>query len=53
MVGELVEMLIARDTHGALTWLDALFPKCMRLIPPGRREKFLKGVYQCHEDGRL
>jgi hypothetical protein len=34
-------------------FLKREFPGCVALVPPKRREQFLKGFYEAMEDGRF
>lgn len=45
-LGQLSDLVWARDDDGTLAWFDREFPRCMALIPTRRRHQFLAGVYK-------
>ena len=36
-----------------IAWFEVHMPKCIRLVPPGRRGKFVEGLLQARERGDL
>ena len=49
---DLKELVNERDDEAVLGWYDRHYPRCMKLIPARRRERFLEGVYQTFEAGK-
>lgn len=52
-VDELLEYLKHQDDQAAIDWFRREFPKCMRLVPPRRRQRFLLGVRMAAEEGLI
>jgi len=52
-IDALKELLASEDEVGAWDWFKRHYPKCMALVPGRRREQFIAGVRQAHEDGRI
>ena len=42
-----------QDDQGTWEWFRDHYPQCMTLVPERRKQQFLKGVYQAHEEGRI
>jgi len=53
LVDELREAAGNEDAETVWDWYSKVFPKCMVLVPPRRKDQFAKGVFQAWEDGRL
>lgn len=53
MIGELTNALDADDDAAVWRWYATTFPKCAALVPSRRRSRFVSGVKQAYEDGRL
>lgn len=47
---ELSQLTDANDDGGVLAWFDARLPRCMRLVPARRRERFVEGVRSAAEE---
>jgi hypothetical protein len=42
-----------RDDNGVWGWFRDHYPQCMKLVPERRKQQFLRGVYQAHQEGRI
>jgi hypothetical protein len=49
-VETLEEFLAAGDDDGAWSWFKTHFPRCMAIVPPRRKDRFLAGVRAAYED---
>jgi hypothetical protein len=52
-VDELRDAVRREDDGAALQWLVAHYPRCMALVPPRRRERFLRGVARAYDEELL
>ena len=52
-VDTLLELLADGDGDGVWQWFGKHYPKCMKLVPSRRKERFVKGVLLAHEEGRI
>lgn len=50
-VDELCGLFAAEKTDEALQWFLLRFPKCMALVPPRRRARFIEGAFRCWNEG--
>jgi hypothetical protein len=41
------------DTEAVLDWLDFHFARIMKLVPAMRRQGFVEGILDAHDDGQL
>lgn len=53
LVDAFVALLDAGQDDAAIAWLVAHYPKCMALVPTRRRQQFLKGIREVHQQGEL
>ncbi len=42
---------VRRDDDALLVWFRREFPRCIDLVPPRRRGKFLEGIYEAADEG--
>ncbi len=49
---ELDRILAARNDEQLLAFLRREYPRCLALVPPRRREKFIAGVWRAIDEGR-
>jgi hypothetical protein len=49
-VEALEELVAADDDAGAWSWFKTHFPRCMAIVPPRRKDRFLAGVRAAYED---
>lgn len=51
-VEELANLVTAEDDQAVLAWVEEWLPRCLALVPPRRRQTFLRGIYRyANEDG--
>jgi hypothetical protein len=49
---ELDRIIVARGDEQLLAFLRREYPRCLALVPPRRREKFIAGVWRAIDEGR-
>ena len=47
------ELCRAGDDRGVWKWFRRHYPASMKLVPPRRKQQFLKGVYKAFEEERI